>query len=197
MLGTITHLLAAAEEKTKNPLIPAWNELLWGTVAFVLLLVVLWRAGVFKKITETLTARAAKIEGQIREAEERQAEANRLLEEYRQQLATAREEANRIVAEAREAGEQLRKDLQQKAQEEANRTVESARQEIHAERDRAARELRREVGTLAVQVAERVIGWQLDEDRQRELIDQYIEELSASSSGNGSGGAPGANGGAS
>jgi F-type H+-transporting ATPase subunit b len=196
MLGTITHLLAAATEKTKNPLIPAWNELFWGTVAFVGLLVVLWRAGVFRKISESLVARTAKIEGQIKEAEERQAEANRLLEEYRQQLATAREEANRIVAEAREAGDQLRKDLQQKAQEEANRTVESARTEIQAERDRAARELRREVGTLAVQVAERVIGWQLDEDRQRELIDQYIEELSASSSSNG-GGASGANGGAS
>src|SRR3954469_11729908 len=98
MLGAITHLLAAAEEKTKNPLIPAWNELFWGTVAFVLLLVVLWRAGGFKKIHETLAARAARIEGQIREAEERQAEANRLLEEYRQQLAAAREEANGIVA---------------------------------------------------------------------------------------------------
>jgi F-type H+-transporting ATPase subunit b len=189
---SLAAIFAATEEKTKNPLIPAWNELIWGTVAFVLLLVVLWRAGVFKRISQSLTERTARIEGQIKEAEQKQAEADRLLEEYRQQLASAREEANRIVAEARDAGEQLRRDLQQKAQEDAGRTVEAARAEIRAERDRAARELRREVGILAVQVAERVIGWQLDEDRQRELIDQYIEELSANgssgASGNGSSG---------
>ena len=180
MSGFIAILVAqAAEEKTPNPLIPAWNELIWGTVAFVLLLVVLWRVGVFSKITQALAERTAKIEGQIEAAEAKQAEADRLLAEYRAQLASAREEANGIIAEAREAAERLRKDLQAKAQEESNRIVESARTEILAERDRAARELRREVGILAVQVAERVVGASLDEDRHRELVDSYIDELSA------------------
>ena len=184
-----------AAEKTKNPLIPAWNELIWGTVAFILLLVVLWRAGVFKRISEALAERTAKIEGQIKDAEATQAEANKILEDYKRQVAGAREEANRIVAEAREAGEQLRKDLQQKAQDEANRMVESARLEIQAERERAKRELRREVGSLAVQVAERVVGSELDHDRQLSLVDSYIDELSASGA-TGSAGASG-NGGAS
>src|SRR4051794_14295308 len=174
MLGTITHLLAQAKEKTKNPLIPAWNELIWGTIAFVALLVVLWRFGVFKRISEMLAERAARIEGQIKEAEQTRSDANRMLEEYKAQLAGAREEANRIIAEAREAGEQLRKDLQRKAQEEADRIVEAARAEIQGERDRAARELRREVGILAVQVAERVVGSELDGDRQLALVDSYI-----------------------
>ncbi len=188
MLGYVS---IVAAEKTKNPLIPAWNELIWGTVAFVLLLVVLWRAGVFKRISEALAERTAKIEGQIKEAEATQAEANRILEDYKRQVAGAREEANRIVAEAREAGEQLRKDLQQKAQDEANRMVESARLEIQAERERAKRELRREVGSLAVQVAERVVGSELDHDRQLSLVDSYIDELTASgaSGASGNGGA--------
>jgi F-type H+-transporting ATPase subunit b len=187
MSGLIAILVAqATEEKTPNPLIPAWNELIWGTVAFVLLLVVLWRVGVFKKITEALAERTAKIEGQIEAAEAKQAEADRLLAEYRAQLATAREEANGIIAEAREAAERLRKDLQAKAQEESNRIVEAARTEILAERDRAARELRREVGILAVQVAERVVGASLDEDRHRELVDSYIEELTAGAAAEGS-----------
>jgi len=95
MSGLIAILVAqATEEKTPNPLIPAWNELIWGTVAFVLLLVVLWRVGVFKKITEALAERTAKIEGQIEAAEAKQAEADRLLAEYRAQLATAREARN-------------------------------------------------------------------------------------------------------
>lgn len=203
MLGSIAILAAeAATEETKNPLIPAWNELIWGTVAFVLLLIVLWRVGVFSKITEALAERTAKIEGQIKEAEAKQVEADRLLAEYRAQLAQAREEANGIVADAREAAERLRKDLHEKAQEESNRIVESARVEIQAERDRAARELRREVGILAVQVAERVVGASLDEDRHRELVDDYIEELTAgagvgSSGGTASGGASSGSGGTS
>jgi F-type H+-transporting ATPase subunit b len=189
MLGSIAILAAeAAEEKTQNPLIPATNELIWGTIAFVALLVVLWRVGVFKRITEALKERTARIEGQIEDASAKRNEAERLLEDYREQLANARTEANQIVAEAREAGDQLRRELQEKAQEESNRIVESAKAEIQAERDRAARELRREVGILAVQVAERVVGFALDEDRQRELVDSYIEELSsgAASSNGGS-----------
>jgi F-type H+-transporting ATPase subunit b len=191
-MQSLAAILAAAEEKTKNPLIPAWNELIWGTVAFVLLLVVLWRVGVFKRISEALAERTARIEGQIKQAEAKQAEADRLLDEYRQQLAGAREEANRIVAEAREVAEQLRRDGQQRAQDEANRILESARQEIGAERDRAERELRRDVGVLAVQVAERVVGWQLDADRQRELVDRYIDELTSAGAPNGSSGSGGA-----
>jgi F-type H+-transporting ATPase subunit b len=183
MLSSIAIL--AAEEKTQNPLIPATNELIWGTIAFVLLLVVLWRVGVFKRITEALAERARRIEGQIEDAERTKAEADRTLEEYRSRLATAREEASRIVSEAREVGEQLRREAQQRAQEESNRIVEAARAEIEGERDRAARELRREIGSLAVQVAGRVVGHELDEDRQRELVDAYIDELTASANGSG------------
>ena len=191
MLGSLTILAAeaAAEEKTQNPLIPATNELIWGTIAFVALLVVLWRVGVFKKITEALKERTARIEGQIQDAEAKRNEADRLLDDYRTQLASAREEASQIVADAREASERLKRDLREKAQEESDRIVEAARTEIQAERDRAARELRREVGILAVQVAERVVGFALDEDRHRELVDSYIEELSS--------GAASSNGGAS
>jgi len=197
MLGVLAILAAeAAEEETKNPLIPAWNELFWGTLAFVALLVVLWRVGVFKKISEALQERAKRIEGQIEDADRVKAEAERTLEEYRAKLAQAREEASRLVAEARDAGEQLRRDLQQRAQEEANRIVEAARAEIQGERERAAASLRREIGSLAVQVAERVVGFELDEDRQRELVDGYIDELTASANGNGSRGSTG-NGGAS
>jgi F-type H+-transporting ATPase subunit b len=190
MLSSIAILAAKAAEKTKNPLIPATNELIWGTIAFLLLLIVLWRVGVFKTITEALQERTKRIEGQIEEADRMRAEADKVLADYRAQVAGAREESNRIVAQAREAGEQLRRDLQEKAQEESKRMIEAARVEIQAERDRAAQSLRREVGALAVQVAGRVVGYELDEDRQRELVDSYIDELSAgagSTSGSGSG----------
>src|SRR4030095_14295886 len=99
MLGVFAILAQeAAKEETKNPLIPAWNELIWGTVAFVLLLVVLWRVGVFKKISEALQEGTKRIEGQIDDADRTKAEAERTLEEYRAKLAAAREEASRLIA---------------------------------------------------------------------------------------------------
>jgi len=189
-VSIVIALLAAKEETKTNPLIPAANELIWGTIAFLLLLLLLWRSGVFKRITEMLRERSARIEGNIEKAEQTRAEAERLLEEYRDRLGKAREESNRIVAEAREAAEALRKDLQQRAQEESNRIIESARVEIQAERLRAERELRQTVGRLAVQVAGRVVQSELDERRHLALVDSYIDELAAS----GDGGGPNGNG---
>ncbi|HEX9375044.1 MAG TPA: F0F1 ATP synthase subunit B [Actinomycetota bacterium] len=184
--------ILAAEKKTKNPLIPATNELIWGTVAFLLLLGVLWRAGVFKRISDALRERAERIEGNIEKAEQARADADRLLAEYREKLDEARGEARRIIDEARELAEQVRKDLQRKAQDESNRIIEAARADIRAERARAERELRQTVGLLAVRVAGRVVDSELDEERHLALVDSYIDELIASgnggaSNGNGSG----------
>ena len=177
MFGLLAQV-AANEEP--SPILPAANELFWGTIAFLALLVILWRFGVFKRIRELLGQRAELIEGNIEKAKTERAEAERLLHEYRDQLNSARDEADRIIREARETADRLKKELQEKAKEESDRITESARVEIRAERDRAARDLRREVGVLAVQVAERVVGGSLDGDRQLELVDSYIEELAES-----------------
>lgn len=176
-------VVLAAGQETKNPLIPATNELVWGTVAFLLLLLILRQAGVFRRIRETLEERRQRIEGNIEQAERTRAEAEQLLADYRSKLDEARDESRRILDEARQAAEQLRADLERRAQEDANRIVENARAEIDAERERAKRDLRREVGVLAVQVAERVVGSSLDGDRQLELVDRYIEELSRAGDG--------------
>lgn len=179
-------LLAATEEEGgHSPIIPAANELIWGTISFLALLGILWGAGVFKKIAAALEERRSRIEGNIEAAERERKEAQELLEQYRQQLAEAREETGRIIEEARRSAEELKRQLQERAEAESQRIVENARTEIRAERDRAARELRREVGTLAVQVAERIVEGSLDGDRQRALVDSYIEELTSGPAGGG------------
>jgi F-type H+-transporting ATPase subunit b len=173
-----------ADSSTKLVL-PATNELIWGTIAFVLFLLVLWRAGVWRRLAQALDERSRRIRSDLERAEQARKEAEEVLERYRQQLEEAREEARRIVEEARQSAEQSRKDILARAQEDADRIIEGARREIQAERDRAARELRREVGALAVRVAERVVGAELNGDRQRRLIDDYIAELEREASPNG------------
>jgi F-type H+-transporting ATPase subunit b len=169
-------VLAAAEGESQNPVLPAPAELIWGAIAFFVLLFVVLRL-VWPSVDETYRKRSESIEGRLDKAEREKAEADRLLEEYRRRLAAAEEETQRIIEEGRSTAERLRREIRGKAEEEAARELERAREAIRAERDQAMRDLRREVGSLAVELAARVLGNSLDRERQLRLIDQYIEEL--------------------
>jgi F-type H+-transporting ATPase subunit b len=171
-------------EEEHNPILPEAHELIWGTVAFLLVFVALVKFA-FPGMRKMLQARTEKIQGEMEKAEETRQEADRVLGEYREQLAKARDEANQIIEEARQTADQLRKDLQEKAEREAQSTVARAQEEIRAERDRVVQELKEKVGLLSVQLAERVVGASLDAKQHEKLIDEYIEQLAGSGNGNG------------
>jgi F-type H+-transporting ATPase subunit b len=169
-------ILAAEEETAPNPIFPATAELIWGAIAFFVLLFVVTKL-VWPSIDEAYRNRAKNIEGKLQEAERQRAEAAELLEEYRRRLDAAEEKTQRILEEARTNAERIRREIRSKAETEAERELERARQTIRSERDQAVRDLQREVGTLAVELAARVVNDSLDRDRQLQLIDGYIEEL--------------------
>jgi F-type H+-transporting ATPase subunit b len=169
-------LAQEAEAHEPNPILPAWNELIWGTIAFLILLFLMYRT-VFPSINKAFADRRANIEGKLEQAERERQEAEQLLEQYRQRLRDAEDETQRILEEARGNAERVRRDLLAKAEADAGRELDRARQAIRAERDQAIRQLRNEVGTLAVELATRVVGDSLDRDRQLRLVDQYIDDL--------------------
>jgi F-type H+-transporting ATPase subunit b len=169
-------LAQEAAEHEPNPILPAWNELIWGTIAFLILLFVMYRT-VFPSVNQAFKDRRANIEGKLEQAERDRAGAERLLEQYRARLRDAEDETRRILEEARANAERVRRDLLAKAEADAGRELDRARQAIRSERDQAIRQLRNEVGTLAVELATRVVGDSLDRDRQLRLVDQYIDEL--------------------
>jgi F-type H+-transporting ATPase subunit b len=166
----------AAEEESRNPILPATNELIWGTIAFLVLLFLLSRT-VFPSINKAFQDRRANIEGKLERAERDRSEAEQLLEQYRRRLRDAEDETQRILEEARGNAERVRRELLAKAEHDAGRELDRARQVIRAERDQAIRQLRNEVGTLAVELATRVVGDSLDRERQLRLVDQYIDDL--------------------
>ena len=174
----LAYLLAqeAAQEESRNPIFPATNELVWGTIAFLLLLFLMYRT-VFPSINKAYKDRRANIEGKLEQAEREREEAEQLLEHYRRRLRDAEDETQRILEEARSNAERVRRDLLAKAEGDAGRELDRARQAIRAERDQAIRQLRNEVGTLAVELATRVVGDSLDRERQLRLVDEYIDEL--------------------
>jgi F-type H+-transporting ATPase subunit b len=167
-----------AEEPSGTDLIlPAMEELLWGAIAFLLVLFILTRFA-FPKLRETVEAREKKIQDDLQEAENTKNEAQKERDQYKQQLADARSEANRIIEEARGQAEQVRKDITEKAEKEAEQIVSRAQEQMEAERTRTVQELQRTIGDLSIELAEKVVGRSLDGDSQRELVDAYIKEVS-------------------
>ena len=168
--------VVAAEEEL-NPLIPHVSEIIVGLIAFALLYFVLSRYA-FPMFEKVYRERAEAIEGGMRRAEEAQAEAQRALTQYREQLAEARHEAARLREDAREQGAAIIAEMREQAQAEARRITESAHQQIEAERKQAVISLRAEVGTLATDLASRIVGEALeDEVRQRRTVDRFLAEL--------------------
>ncbi|MCW2498730.1 MAG: synthase subunit [Frankiales bacterium] len=175
--GALTTAVLAAGAAEPSPLKPHTAEIIVGLVAFVLLFLFL-RAKVFPVFEKAYADRAAAIEGGIKRAEEAQAEANAALEQYKAQLAEARAEAARIRDEAREQGKQIVDELTAEARETAARIMARGEEQLAAERQQVVTQLRGEIGRLAVELAERVVGESLaDEDRQRRVVDRFLAEL--------------------
>jgi len=147
-------------------------------------------------VRQGLQAREDRIRGDLEAAEASKREAEGLLDQYRQQLADARNDAARIIEEARQAADAMRREVQESAEGEATAARERAQSEIEATVARVRGELERSVANFAVTLAERVLQRNLDRDAQMTLVDQYIQEVGGlgSNGGNGSnGGSPGDN----
>ncbi len=172
-----------AEGAEHNPIIPIWQEVVIGLIAFGILCFVLMKY-VFPRMEETFRARVDAIEGGIKRAEEAQAEANRLLEQYKQQLAEARTEAASIRDEARADATGIREDILAKAREESDRIIAAGREALQTERQTIVRQLRAEIGSLAVDLAGRIVGESLEEEaRRRGTVERFLNEIGDGAAG--------------
>jgi F-type H+-transporting ATPase subunit b len=168
-----------AQYSYPNPLIPTWPEFIIGIICFVVVFGVLGKM-LLPRIMKTLAEREDAIQGGINRADEAQAEAARLLEQYRAQLDDAKHEAARMREEAREQGAQIIAEMRERAEGEARRITESAQAQIEADRQQALTSLRAEVGSLAVELASRVVGESLtDQARQSRMVDRFLADLEA------------------
>ena len=158
-------------------LFPIWQEILVGAIAFGLLCFVLMKF-VFPMMEKTFEARVDAIEGGIERAERAQEEANQTLEEYRRKLATAQDEAAAIRDEARADAVAAKEEILISAREEANRVIAAGHSQIEASRQQLVRELRNEVGNLAVDLAGKIIGQRLAGDADTTAtVDQFLAQI--------------------
>lgn len=180
MLNALVTNLAAEGEAANNPLIPAWYDIIWSAVWFVIILVVVWKVAL-PRLKKMLDERSAAIEGNMAKADEAQKKAEAALEEYTRQLAEARTEAGEIREAAREDGKKIVAEAKEAASTEAARITATAHTQIEAERQTALVSLRSEVGSLALDLAGGVVGETLSDDaRATAVVDRFLADLEAS-----------------
>lgn len=175
-------ILAADPPSGIDVFLPADYDIVWSLVVTVIIAFFFIKY-LMPKMTALLDERAAKIEGGLEHAAQVQAEADAAKATQDAELVLARQEAGRIREAAHGDGAEIVDEARTKAQAEAQRILEAAQRQIDAERTAAAVSLRGDIGSLATELAGRIVGETLTDDaRQSRLIDRFLDELDASSS---------------
>ena len=167
-------------QKAPSPILPATNELIWGSISFVVLLGLLYKFA-WPALKSGMEARTERIRSDLDAADTAKADAETVLSEYMSRLSDAREESGRIIEEARQAADTLRRDQEQRLQTELAELRERAAGDIEAAKRQAIADLRGDVAELAIGAAEVIVQRSLDRDTQTRLVDNYIEQVSSRS----------------
>ena len=171
-------LAAAEEEKTNNFLLPN-ATFIAEVIAFLLILGIIWRY-LLPLIQGPLQKRQELIAKGVEEAEEASKKFAEAEQAYQNALKEARNEAAQIRENARAEAQRTIEELREQAQEEAARIVARGEEQLQNQRGAIVRELRAEIGTLAVELAEKIIDQQLASDAQvRSTVDSFIAALEA------------------
>lgn len=167
--------LAASDEP--NPLVPTLSEIILVLIIFGILFYLI-RKYVVPRFEATFAARRDAIEGGIARAEAAQAEAAQALADYQHQLADARGEAAQIRENARAEAQRIVEELRTQAQEESSRIVARGAEQLQTQRGQVVRELRGEIGTLAVELSEKIVGERLGNDAAvSSTVDSFLADL--------------------
>ena len=163
-------------QEAPNLILPATEELIWGGLSFTVLMILMAKFA-FPAVRRGMENRTERIRANLDDAERTKAEAQRVLEEYQGQLADARNEAARIIEDARQTADGLRRDLEAKAQAETAEGRQRMNEQLAAERERVMAEISDQVKEIAIDLAEKVVAANLDHDANMRLIDSYIEQV--------------------
>ena len=159
-------------------LIPSTGLLFWMTITFLVVLFLLWKFG-FPVITGMVKERQAFIDDSLRKAHEANERLANIQKEGESILQEAREKQAQILKEAAETRDAIVEKAQDKARAEGARLMEDARVAIEQEKKAAIADIRKQVATLSVEIAEKILKENLKGDKaQMDLIDRMLDDVS-------------------
>ena len=157
---------------------PGFGLVFWTTLSFLILLFLL-RKFAWKPILTAVNDREQSIEEALTEAQKAREEMANLKADNERILKEARAERDQMLKEARESRDNMVEESKQKAKDEAEKILVQARETIENEKKAALHDLRNTVGTLAIEVAEKVLRSELtNTGKSKELVDDYLNDIS-------------------
>ena len=165
----------AAEGAGIEAILPVMDEFIPMLVAFIILWIVLAKFG-WPKFEGMLQKRENMIKSSLEKSEEARRESERLLAEYREQLESAKSQAQQILVNAQKSGDALEKEITEKARAEADAMIEKAKVAIEAEKRAAIKDLQNSMADTSIAVASRLIGEDFSDEEHRKLIERYVKE---------------------
>lgn len=150
--------------------------IIWTWITFIIVLVILSKVAL-KPMLATIENREKTIRNDLEQAHRQREEAEQMLQKHKELMAGAESEAQRLLREGRELAEQKRQELLEQARAEYQKILEQAKQEIQHEKESALASLKAEVADLAIGAAEKIIIQNLDENKQKAIVDEYIKSL--------------------
>jgi len=168
-------------QEAPSLILPETNEIIWGGLAFVVLLLLMWKFAL-PPVRNMMKQREDRIRDDLERAERTRIEAEEELANYRRQVSDARSEASRILEEARQSADEVKRQIQTQAEADAADTRNRAQEDIRLAAERAQADLQGRVADLSIELAEKIVERNLDRDTQLALVESYIGQV-----GNGNG----------
>ena len=160
-----------------NLLTPDPGLLFWMVLSFGVVFFLLAKFG-FPVIVKAINERKEFIEMSLLSAKQANERLAAIQQESEQLLVTAKAQQKEIIAGAMQEKQKIVQAAQDEAQVSANQIIDDAKQSIQVEKERALQDVRKEIATLALDIAEKVIGERMKDDaQQRKTIEQLIEKL--------------------
>jgi F-type H+-transporting ATPase subunit b len=165
-------------QESPNLILPATDELVWGSISFVVLLFLLYKFA-YPPVKKAMNDRTERIRAELQAADTAKSDAQALLDQYRAQLNDAKAEGGRIIEEARQAADAIKRDQEVRLQAELAELRQRAIADIESAKAQAMSDLRGEVAQLAIGAAETVVQRSLDSATQTQLVEDYIDQVAA------------------
>lgn len=171
----LVFLFTSGDEK---PMLLSVNPglIIWQLVIFIILLFILKKIA-WKPLLSSLHSREQHIKDSIDKAEKLHVEAQELVEQHKKNMAEANTQSMKIINDSKDMANKLKDEIVSKAQEDSRKLIEQAKTEIRQEKETAMADLRNEVSDLAIKAAEKILQDNLDEAKQKKIINDFISQI--------------------
>jgi F-type H+-transporting ATPase subunit b len=144
-------------------------------ITFLVLFLIL-KHFLFEKVHDFMEARTKEVEDSLNNAAETNRLADAKLKDYEERISNVESESREIIKKARDEAKVQADTIVEEANEKAHLTIEQAQQQIEREKLTARKELRTEVGNLAMMAAGKILEKEVDAAEHQEIVDKIIEE---------------------